>query len=63
MRWEITGADATTGREITMNVGAASREESERSANYHGVLVTAVRKFGARQSAAGGPVRPVADRD
>ena len=51
MRWEVQGAEAATGRDITISVEAITAEEAEQQARYNGVLVSRVSK-------AGGPPAP-----
>src|SRR4051812_43345632 len=42
MKWVIRGADARTGQELSMMVEALTKEDAERLAVYHNVLVASV---------------------
>jgi hypothetical protein len=42
MRWDVEGADTTTGKDVRLTVEAVTREEAERLARYNGILVAAI---------------------
>src|SRR5690348_14161860 len=42
MRWMIVGADIATGRDITLSLDAATREEAESFAVAKGMVIAAV---------------------
>jgi hypothetical protein len=42
MRWDVEGADTTTGKDVRLTVEAVTREEAERLARYNGILVATV---------------------
>ena len=62
MRWEVTGADATSGAEGTITVDAATAEGAEQQVRYNGMLVSKVTKAGPKPKGATliAPPTPVA---
>ena len=56
MRWLVEAADTKTGQETAITVEALTEADAERMAHYNGLLVSRVRKYGARPA----PVVPYA---
>jgi len=56
MRWEVQGAEAATGKEVTISVEAATAEEAEQQARYNGLLVSRVYKPTGKPLGYRGPV-------
>lgn len=53
MRWHVEAADTKTGLETEFTVEAVTAVEAERLAHYNGLLVSSIRKAGARPAGAG----------